>query len=94
MVLPDEKIPYEKKSGDIYAQLLWDNLVGIPTMLLKKECVEAVGGLDESLRCLEDYDFALRIAKKYQAIFLDEIYLDASSTICSVAPSRDRKSVV
>ena len=35
MVLPDEKIPYEKKSGDIYAQLLWDNLVGIPTMLLK-----------------------------------------------------------
>lgn len=63
MVLPDEKIPYEKKSGDIYAQLLWDNLVGIPTMLLKKECVEAVGGLDESLRCLEDYDFALRIAK-------------------------------
>ncbi len=69
MVLPDEKIPYEKKSGDIYAQLLWDNLVGIPTMLLKKECVEAVGGLDESLRCLEDYDFALRIAKKYQAIF-------------------------
>lgn len=36
MVLPDEKIPPEKKSGDIYAQLLWDNLVGIPTMLLKR----------------------------------------------------------
>ena len=85
MVLPDEKIPYEKKSGDIYAQLLWDNLVGIPTMLLKKECVEAVGGLDESLRCLEDYDFALRIAKKYQAIFLDEIYLDASYSVSGVS---------
>ena len=85
MVLPDEKIPPEKKSGDIYAQLLWDNLVGIPTMLLKKKCVEAVGGLDESLRCLEDYDFALRIAQKYQVVFLDEIYLDASYSVSGVS---------
>lgn len=38
-------------------------------MLLKKECVEAVGGLDESLRCLEDYDFALRIAKNIRRFF-------------------------
>ena len=64
MVLPDENIPVEKKSGDIYKQLLWDNLVGMPTMLLKKECVNVVGGLDETLKCLEDYDFALRIAQK------------------------------
>jgi glycosyltransferase involved in cell wall biosynthesis len=85
MTLPDEKIEAGKKSGDIYAQLLWDNLVGIPTMLIKKECVVEVGGLDESLRCLEDYDFALRIAKKYQAIFLDEIYLDAEYSVTGVS---------
>jgi phosphoserine aminotransferase len=57
----------------------------MPTMLIKKECVEAVGGMDESLRCLEDYDFALRIAKKYQAIFLDEIYLDAQYSVTGVS---------
>ncbi|GFI53889.1 UDP-Glc:alpha-D-GlcNAc-diphosphoundecaprenol beta-1,3-glucosyltransferase WfgD [Alistipes sp.] len=76
-LLPDETIAREKKSGDIYAQLLWDNLIGMPTLLIKKECVESVGYMDEGLRCLEDYEFALRIAKKYHAVFLDEVYLDA-----------------
>lgn len=85
MVLPDENIPVEKKSGGIYKQLLWDNLVGMPTMLLKKECVNVVGGLDETLKCLEDYDFALRIAQKYKAIFINEIYLDATYSVSGVS---------
>lgn len=45
----------------------------MPTLLVKKECIKAVGYLDESLQSLEDYDFALRLAQRYKAIFLDEI---------------------
>lgn len=44
-----------------------------------------VGGLDETLKCLEDYDFALRIAQKYKAIFINEIYLDATYSISGVS---------
>ncbi len=69
MTLSDQNVPLENMSGDIYRQLLWDNLVGMPTMLIRKECVEAVGEMDESLYCLEDYDFALRIAKKTRLYF-------------------------
>jgi len=36
ITLPDERIASEKKSGDIYAQLLWDNMIGMPTLLVKK----------------------------------------------------------
>lgn len=72
-IIPDEKVPDENRGGGIYAQLLWDNLVGMPTLLVKKECIKAVGYLDESLQSLEDYDFALRLAQRYKAIFLDEI---------------------
>ena len=85
MTLPDEKIPADRKSGDIYAQRLWDIQAGMPTMLQNSVCVDDVGGLDESLKCLEDYDFALRVAKKYKAIFLDEIYLDARYSISGVS---------
>ncbi len=77
ITLPDEKIADEKKSGDIYAQLLWDNLIDMPTILVKKECVRTVGGMDETFRSLEDYDFALRVAKKYHVLFLNDIYLDS-----------------
>lgn len=77
ITMPDGKIALEKKSGDIYAQLLWDNLVGMPTLLMKRACLEKVGYIDESLQCLEDYDFALRLGKHYRAAFVDEILLDA-----------------
>lgn len=77
ITLPDEKVPLEKKSGDIYAQLLWDNLVGMPTLLMRRECLERVGYMDESLQCLEDYDFALRLGKHYKAVFVGEVLLDA-----------------
>lgn len=77
IVMPDEGISLEKKNGDIYAQLLYDNLIGMPTILIRKECLEEIGYLDESLRSLEDYDFVLRICQKYQAVFIDQILLDA-----------------
>lgn len=84
-ILPDEKVALEKKSGDIYAQLLWDNLIGMPTLLLKKECLDTIGYMDEQMNCLEDYDFALRLAKKYQAVFVDEVLLDAEFSTTGVS---------
>lgn len=77
IILPDEKIADGKKSGNIYQQLLWDNLIGMPTLLVKKECLKVVGYLDETFKSLEDYDFALRLAKSYRAAFVNEILLDA-----------------
>lgn len=43
MTLPDQKIPLENKSGDIYRQLLWDNLVEMPTILIKKRMCRSCG---------------------------------------------------
>lgn len=84
-ILPDERLETEKKSGDIYAQLLWDNLVGMPTLLIKRACVEEIGLLDEEMKCLEDYDFVLRIAKRYHAVFLDEVLLHAQYSTTGVS---------
>lgn len=78
VIIPDEDVPLERKSGDIYAQLLWMNMIGMPTLLVKKECIEKVGGLDESFLCLEDYEWVLRLNQKYHAIFINEILLDAA----------------
>lgn len=76
-VMPDVDRHSTKMSGNIYAELLHDNLVGMPAMLIKRECIQKSGGLDESLKCLEDYDFVLRIAKNYDLLFIDEVLLDA-----------------
>ncbi len=77
-ILPSEQIDINKKSGNIYAQMLYDNLVPCPSLLVKKECLIKAGGFDTDMKSLEDYDLALKLAKLYEACFVDEALLDAS----------------
>ncbi|WP_145039261.1 glycosyltransferase [Paenibacillus sp. Y412MC10] len=41
-----------------------------PTVLFKRECVEQIGGWDETLIRAQDYDFWLRIARHYEMEYL------------------------
>lgn len=84
-ILPSEEIGLEKKSGDIYAQMLYDNLIPCPSILATRDCVAATGGFDTQLKALEDYDFALKMARQYHGIFLDEILLDAEYSTSGVS---------
>lgn len=84
-ILPSEKIPAEKKAGNIFAQLLEDNMVACPSLLVRRKCVMEAGGFDTDLKALEDYDLALRIAKKYQAVFIDAVLLESSFSLTGVS---------
>jgi glycosyltransferase involved in cell wall biosynthesis len=84
-VLPLESIPLEKKSGDIYGQLFYENMVDAPALLVRRDCLEEVGGFDESLKALEDYDLAIRLAYAYQAAFVDQVLLNKGYTEGSVS---------
>ena len=75
--VPDYEVPVEKMSGDIYAQLLYENLAGCPTLLIRKEILDQTGGFDENLKAWEDYDLVLRLAKITRAAFLDEVLMEA-----------------
>lgn len=86
-ILPSESVPFEKKKDDIYAQLLNDNLVDCPSLLVKRSCLDDVGLFDTSLRALEDYDLVLRLAKKYKAMFVNEVLLDSTYSTTGVSGS-------
>lgn len=85
VIIPRTDIDYELKRGDIFKQLLLGNLVGTPTMVVKKEVFERVGTFNEKFLCLEDYEMVLRLAKSYKAEFLDEILVNAYSCEESVS---------
>lgn len=84
-ILPSEQVPLEAKSGDIYKQMLLDNLVDCPALLVKKSCLNEVGVFDTSLKALEDYDLALRLAARYKAGFIDEVLLDSTFSYTGVS---------
>lgn len=53
-------------SGWIYPELLLDSAVCIIAVLMHRSVYEAVGGLDESLQTGEDYDYWLRVSRRFE----------------------------
>ncbi len=66
-----------KLDGDILSQILFENTVGTPTILMEKSLFEEVDGFDETLRSLEDWDMVIRAAKKTNFGFVPEVLVDA-----------------
>lgn len=63
--------------GDLYPWLLRRNTIDTPTMFIRKAAFEEVGGFDSSLRCIEDWEFALRFSMKHKIGYIDEVLIDS-----------------
>ena len=69
------EISLQEKEGNIFIALLYSPMIGTPCMLVKKDIFERVGGFKDNLRCLEDYEFSLRIARTGKIGFIEEVLL-------------------
>jgi glycosyltransferase involved in cell wall biosynthesis len=58
------------QSGWIYSRLLLDALIPMITAVIHRSVHDAVGGFDESLRSGSDYDFWLRVSRKFEVVKL------------------------
>ncbi len=65
---------YRKKlRGNIFMEMLSGSLICCCAVLIKSECVEEVGGFDERLTAFQDYDLWLRIARRYEVEYIDDV---------------------
>lgn len=62
-----EKIKNSKSNIPLVRYMLFDNIIDTNTILLKRECIEAVSGFDEKLKRLQDWEYFFRIL--YQSGF-------------------------
>jgi len=79
-----DRIPYlEKhkasmlKTNDFFEVMLLSGgkPVQTGTVLMRRECVERIGGWDENLPALQDVDFFLRMSKEFKGKFIDKVGL-------------------
>ena len=84
-ISPDIAIPKEILEGDIFLRLLRANVIGTPSILIRRKCLEQVGGFKESLVCLEDWEWVLRIARNYLIGFVDEVLVEVHKLAGSVS---------
>ena len=64
--------PEKGYSGWIFKELLAKSFIQTSTVVVKKECLNAVGPYDESFSLGDEYDMFLRISKKFQCGFVDK----------------------
>ncbi|WP_309499584.1 glycosyltransferase [Sulfurovum sp.] len=63
--------------GDISSELLKQNFIGTPTMLIRKECFKKVGTFDEKLPRFQDWELAIRLSKHYHFKYINEATMNA-----------------
>ena len=65
-------ITHIKKEGSFFSKLLENYFIPAPSTFYKTNVYKEIGTYDESIS-VEDYDFHLRVAKKFNYIFIDKI---------------------
>ncbi len=59
-----------------FTALLDSNYIDLNTFVHLRECLEHVGGHDEAIKRLADWDFILRVVSKYPPRFIPEVLVD------------------
>lgn len=74
--MPSIKQDRNDLSGKMFDFLIRGNVIGTPTMVLKREVFDVVGNFRMGLRRLDDYEFILRVANKFSIGYVDEVLVD------------------
>jgi glycosyltransferase involved in cell wall biosynthesis len=61
----------EEHRGNVFEYLLFDNFIGISTVMLKRELFVATGGFDPRFSLAEDYDLLLKVTQNAPADYID-----------------------
>ena len=59
-------------SGDVFKSILSSYFICTPTMMIRRDVLDELGGYDESLS-YEDFDFWVRSSRLYYYAFIDEV---------------------
>lgn len=90
-IYPPQGVEMMYKTGNVFYTLLLNSLVGMITLVMRKSVFIEIGGFNEQLNSLEDYEMTLRIAQKYEIILVDEVLAVAYESENSVGKrSRDK----
>ncbi|WP_445506443.1 glycosyltransferase family 2 protein [Niallia sp. 03190] len=66
----------KKVKKNIFSQLLYQNVVNTPNLIIQKSVLENVGKFNEEIKRFQDWDLALRITKEYNLLFIPKVLTD------------------
>lgn len=83
---------YPDARGHIYVEELErDRVRPTSTVMVRRECLDRVGGFDTSLPSRQDYDLWIRITEHYAVDYVDEILVDKREQPDSISKDFDSR---
>lgn len=79
----------EVPTGDVFEWILKRYFICTPTMVIKREVFDRLGGYDESL-AYEDFDFWVRSSRFYEYAYLNEVLMNKRKLQSSMSSQRYR----
>jgi glycosyltransferase involved in cell wall biosynthesis len=75
VMVPSLRDKYQLHTGDVFEKLLFDNWIATSSVLVKRECLEEVGGFDEDpqIMFVEDWNLWIRLAKRFKFGMVDRV---------------------
>jgi len=73
---PEVSLAHKKVEGDVLLLALQGYRLGTNVFMFKRSLINQLGGFDEGLKVLEDYDYYLRAAALSPLGFIDEVLCD------------------
>lgn len=73
-IIPD--ISQKLSSKEIREKLKKGNIIGTPTLVIHRKVIQTVGMFDEEMPRLQDYEFVIRIAGKFEICFVNEALIN------------------
>ena len=70
--LDGEAVVERRPSGRVLTALFMRNIIPTSTVLVHRDCLDAVGLFDEALPVSEDYDLWLRISERYEVAYVPQ----------------------
>lgn len=87
---PDGAVP---RDGRLLPALLRRSMIGTPTWMVSRTLLESLGGFDEAMPRLQDWELAIRAAAVSRIAFVDEILVDAGHTDNRLTRGHDRSLI-
>ena len=86
---PNGKMP--KLDGDISESIIINNLISTQTLIARRGILEQIGGFDELMPALEDWELAIRLSLKGKIAFVDEDLVVQRFSDNSITRSSDKQ---
>jgi glycosyltransferase involved in cell wall biosynthesis len=83
----DKKMLKEIPSGDVFQAVLRRYFICTPTMMMRKEMLEKLGGYDEAL-AYEDFDLWVRAARHWKFAYLNQVTFQKRKLKTSMSSQR------